>query len=245
MKVIVVSGRMQEEFEGNFLSVKRKGSDAVPIIQVINKKDETLSAAEAYLQTGVLAEFKEWEFWTIKGQEDDSTKALKEIQNLLACENPSSEKLHFIAKELHKLGMLDETGIPPKEGKFSSWEVAKQLARVTDLGVDEAHDVVKGWVKKHGPKLSEEAIPPEHEKPIDSTKIQVDMISHGKLDRMASWPCPLCGKKVERKLLRSAEEGKFPEDYDYTFYASNANFLLRIIEHLGSHIPYTHTLRPP
>jgi len=36
------------------------------------------------------------------------------------------------------------------EKKVTAWSVAADLAKLTDLGVDEAHDVVVGIIKKRG-----------------------------------------------------------------------------------------------
>lgn len=52
------------------------------------------------------------------------------------------------------------------------------------------------------------------------------------------WICPECGIAVGRKLLREANEGKFPQDYDYTTYESDGDFLLRIIDHRFTHVAF-------
>lgn len=36
------------------------------------------------------------------------------------------------------------------EKKVTAWTIAKDLAELTDLGVDEAHDVIVGVIKKRG-----------------------------------------------------------------------------------------------
>jgi len=41
------------------------------------------------------------------------------------------------------------------EKKISAWTIAEDLSKLTDLGVDEAHDVVVGIIKKRGGKLVE------------------------------------------------------------------------------------------
>lgn len=57
----------------------------------------------------------------------------------------------------------------------------------------------------------------------------------GKIHKMTFWTCP-CGYKVHRSVIRQPREGSFPDDYDYTVYQSNDDFLLKIIEHLCTHI---------
>ncbi len=42
------------------------------------------------------------------------------------------------------------------EKKITAWGIAEDLAKLTDLGVDEAHDVVVGIIKKRGGKLVQE-----------------------------------------------------------------------------------------
>jgi len=36
------------------------------------------------------------------------------------------------------------------EKKVTAWSIAADLAELTDLGVDEAHDVIAGIIKKRG-----------------------------------------------------------------------------------------------
>lgn len=36
------------------------------------------------------------------------------------------------------------------EKKISAWSIAEDLSKLTDLGVDEAHDVIVGIIKKRG-----------------------------------------------------------------------------------------------
>lgn len=64
--------------------------------------------------------------------------------------------------------------------------------------------------------------------------IPSDRISSGV--EMAFWSCPVCGDRVDRELIREAEDGSFPQDYDYTMYESNTSFLLKIIEHVCVHL---------
>jgi len=66
--------------------------------------------------------------------------------------------IRYAETNLTSLGIpIDEKTLTPTEvrlwlpqPKTTGWEVAKQLAQITDLGVDEAHDVVKSWLKKYG-----------------------------------------------------------------------------------------------
>lgn len=68
---------------------------------------------------------------------------------------------------------------------------------------------------------------------ISSDKIAVDSLKLGK-----AWTCPQCSEVLERVIINKADEGRFPEDYDYTIYESDADFMLTIIEHVTTHLTW-------
>lgn len=61
----------------------------------------------------------------------------------------------------------------------------------------------------------------------------LDLSSH---DLGTIWTCPICSRSVWRKRIKGPDDGNFPDDYDYTLYENDADFLLRIITHICTHI---------
>lgn len=57
---------------------------------------------------------------------------------------------------------------------------------------------------------------------------------------MKEWKCPVgnCETVIKRKQIRGTDEGAFPDDYDYTLWESDFDFLMRVIEHLAYDIGF-------
>ena len=53
--------------------------------------------------------------------------------------------------------------------------------------------------------------------------------------KIMEWRCTVmnCGAVIKRKLLRKADDGRFPDYYDYTLWESDFDFLMRVITHLA------------
>jgi len=68
---------------------------------------------------------------------------------------------------------------------------------------------------------------------IPSDKISQDSRKIGN-----TWECPQCSEVLERVILNKADEGRYPEEYDYTEYESDFDFLLTIIDHVCGHLTW-------
>lgn len=85
--------------------------------------------------------------------------------------------------------------------------------------------------KVEGPVSIEDAPPTPEPKPLDPLQIFPSPLRLGE-----EWRCPACSGVIERKTLRKPDEGGFPDDYDYTLYENDGDFLLSIINHVCTHI---------
>jgi len=95
-------------------------------------------------------------------------------------------------------------------------------------------DEEKGIIIKHGKEAKveglvsiEDAPPTPEPSPLDPFHIHPSPLRLGK-----EWRCPACSGVVKRKILREADDGVFPDDYDYTVYENDGDFLLSIINHV-------------